>query len=95
VKDRWPPTATRAARRIWLKKKKRRACVDRSSLINQFTQSQPRKRSLAAAADEFAADAMARIMPRFMNRYRHIALPQSYAECQAARPRRQSRWVQP
>jgi len=57
--------------------------VDGAGLVEQFTQAEPRERSLAAAADEFAADAMAGIMPRLVNHRRHIASPQSDAEHQA------------
>jgi hypothetical protein len=56
--------------------------ADGTGLVEQFTQAEPRERGLAAATDEFAADAMARIMPRLVNHHRHIASPQSDAEHQ-------------
>ncbi len=51
-------------------------------IFQKTTQSEPRKRFLAAPADEFAADAVARIIPRLVNRDRHAALPQPDAERQ-------------
>ena len=56
--------------------------ADRARLIQQPVQSQPGEGALAASADEFAAHAMARIRPGFLNHDRHTQLPQSDAQRQ-------------
>jgi len=45
-------------------------------------QAEAREGGLAAAADEFAADAVTGIITRFLNRDRHAALPQTDAKRQ-------------
>ena len=60
------------------------AGADGPGLVKQFTQSQPRERGLSPAADEFAADAMPRIVVRLEDRGGHFPAPQRQAQGKAA-----------
>ena len=60
--------------------------ADGSRKQQQFIQSEPGECGLAAPADEFAANAMARIHSGLVNHHRHIALPQPDAQGQAREP---------
>ena len=56
--------------------------------FEQRQQAESLQNGKAVAADEFAADAMARVMAGFENRGRNAALTQADAERQARRARR-------
>ncbi len=57
--------------------------ADGSGAIEQFTQAEPCQRGLAAPADEFAADAVARIIAGLVNCNRHATLSQPDAQRQS------------
>ena len=54
--------------------------MNRASVFEQAAQAEPCQRFLATSADEFAADAVARIMSGFAKRHRNFLLPQPDAQ---------------
>ena len=56
--------------------------MNRARVFEQAAQAKPRQRFLAASADEFAADAVARVIARLADRHRNFLLPQSDAQRQ-------------
>ena len=62
--------------------KHRRAGVNRAGLFKAREQAEPLEHRLAVAADEFAANPVARIAAGLENFDRHVALPQTDAQRQ-------------
>jgi len=66
--------------------KRDRLRVDGTGVVNQLSQAEAREGGLAAAADEFAADTVARIMACLKDRHGDVQT----AQCNAQRETRQT-----